>query len=369
MIGAGPAGVAVAGALARKGVPATILERGSVAESWRRRYDRVRLNTSSWMSHLPGAARPLVAYGRFPARDELVAYYEGYVRDRQLDLMQGVEVSRIDRTRDGWSLQLADGTPIEALGVIVATGKDHTPQIPDWPGREAFAGELVHAARYRNPAPYRGRDVLVVGVGNSGAEVGLDLAEGGARTVRLAVRTPPNITARTVAGVPTDVLGPVLRRMPVGLVDELAWMLQRRRFGDLRPYGLSRAPEGPYARLRRRGTIPTIDGGEFVSAVRSGVLEVVAGVERFTPTEVVLSDGRRLRQDAVIAATGYRAALEPLVGHLGVLDDRGRPAHHGPATHPTAPRLHFIGFTDVISGNLRETRLVARQIARRVARG
>lgn len=367
MIGAGPAGLAAAGAMARRGISATILEQGAIAESWRRRYDRVRLNTSSWMSYLPAAARPLIAGGRFPARLQLVEYYERYAADLGLEVRGRTRATRIVPGRRGWSLELAQGDEVRCSGVIVATGKDRIPIIPHWPGREAFQAQLLHAAAYRNAKPFRGCDTLVVGVGNSGSEIALDLVQGGARTVRLAVRTPPNITARTVAGVPTDVFGPVLRRLPVSLVDDLAWRLQRARFGDLRPYGLGRPPEGPYTRLRRRGTIPTIDAGAFVETVKTGAIEVVAGVDRLEREAVVLSDGTRLRVDAVIAATGYRAGLEPLVGHLGVLNDRGRPIHHGAATHPTAPRLHFIGFTDTLSGNIRETRLVARHIARAVS--
>jgi putative flavoprotein involved in K+ transport len=368
IIGAGPAGLAAAGALSHRGIAVKVVERGRVAESWRRRYDRVRLNTSSWMSYLPGGSRRLVAYGRFPSREDLIDYYERYARETGFDVVENTEVTRIDRGSGGWVLQVAGGEAVTAPGVIVATGKDHTPVVPDWPGAGHFRGELLHAAEYRNPQAIRGRDVLVVGAGNSGSEIALDLVEGGARSVRLSVRTPPNISARTVAGVPTDVFTPVLRRLPVPVVDRAAWLVQRRRFGDLSPYGLPRAPEGPYARLRRRGTIPTIDGGEFVGAIRSGAIRVVAGVERLEPGAVVLAGGERVVVDTLIAATGYAAALEPLVGHLRVLDRRGRPTHHGPAEHPAAPRLHFIGFTDPLSGNIRETRLVARELARTISR-
>ena len=82
--------------------------------------------------------------------------------------------------------------------MVVATGYNHTPFMPDYPGKDGFEGELVHASDYRNPEPYRGRDVLVVGSGNTGAEIAVDLVEGGARRVRLAVRTPPNIVRRQV---------------------------------------------------------------------------------------------------------------------------------------------------------------------------
>lgn len=364
IVGAGPAGIAAAGALARRGAQPLLVERGDVAASWRARYDRVHLNTSTWFSHLPGEPFPL-RVGRFPSRDELVAYYERYVQRRGLEVRRNTEVLRVVPADQGWALETAD-EPVYARRVVVATGKDHTPIFPAWPGREGFTGELLHAAAYRNASQYRGQEALVVGVGNSGCEIALDLSEGGATRVRLAMRTPPSLTRRSVAGIPNDAFAIGMRPLPPRFVDELAWWVQRRSFGDLSAYGFTRPPEGVYTRLRRKGTIPTIDTGTFTRAVRHGRIEVVAGVERFEGKDVVLADGSRLSPGLVVAATGYRRNLEPLVAHLGVLDGDGRPLVHGPETHPRAPALHFIGFTDPISGNIRETRLVAKRLARSV---
>ena len=281
-------------------------------------------------------------------------------------MLRDTEVQRVIRAGSTWVLQTRNRT-LRAGRVVVATGKDHTPVIPAWPGKAGFTGELVHAAAYRNASPYRGADVLVVGTGNSGSEIALDLAEGGAEHVRLAVRTPPNLTRRSVAGVPNDVFAIAMRPLPPRLVDELGWWMQRFSFGDLSAYRFTRPPEGVYTRLRRHGTIPTIDGGGFVRAVKAARIETVAGLARFDASHVVLDDGTRLSPALVVAATGYRPNLEPLVGHLGVLDPKGRPLAHGPRTHPRAPDLHFIGFTDPISGNIRETRLAARELARYTA--
>ena len=90
---------------------------------------------------------------------------------------------------------------------------------PSTPGRDGFEGELTHASKYRNPEPYRGRDVLVVGGGNTASEIAVDLVEGGARRVRLAVRTPPNIVRREVGPTPNQVMAVVLRRLPPRVVD------------------------------------------------------------------------------------------------------------------------------------------------------
>jgi putative flavoprotein involved in K+ transport len=114
--------------------------------------------------------------------------------------------------------------------------------------------------------------------------------------------------------------------------------------------------------------IPIIDVG-LVAALRAGRVEVVSAVEGFDGQSVLLHGGGSIQPDVVVAATGYRAALEPLVGHLGVLDDRGVPRAHGPAEVAEVPGLHFIGFSNPPTGNLREMDIDARRIARRVARG
>jgi hypothetical protein len=112
--------------------------------------------------------------------------------------------------------------------------------------------------------------------------------------------------------------------------------------------------------------IPIIDVG-LVSALRAGRVEVVAAVEGFDGPSVRLRGGASMRPDVVIAATGHRPSLEPLVGHLGVLDEHGLPREHGEAPAPGASGLHFVGFSNPPTGNLREMSIDARRIARRVA--
>jgi cation diffusion facilitator CzcD-associated flavoprotein CzcO len=238
IVGAGPAGLAAAAELGRRGIRALVLERAdAVAASWRGRYDRLRLNSSRWTSQLPGA-RYARGTGVFPPRDEVVRYLEEYASSRALDVRFDTRGERIDRDGDAWRLRTSTGDVV-ARHVIVATGYDHTPHIPDWPGREAFSGRLLHASDYRNPAAFRDADVLVVGSGCSGMEIAYDLATGGAARVRLAVRTSPNILLRTA-------IGPVLGRLVLKLGDERADKVmraaQRRTVGDLEPYGLPIPP-------------------------------------------------------------------------------------------------------------------------------
>ncbi|MFB0631742.1 flavin-containing monooxygenase [Streptomyces sp. AB3(2024)] len=368
VIGAGPGGLAVAAALRARGVRAVVVEKsGSVGASWRGHYERLRLHTTRRLSALPGLAIPR-RFGRWVARADVVRYLEKYAEFHALELVTGVEVTRIERAADGegWTLHASGGRMLAAGAVVVATGFNHTPALPDWPGREGYTGRLLHAAAYREPGPYAGQDVLVVGVGNTGAEIAVDLVEGGAARVRLAVRTAPHIVRRSTAGWPAQRTGILVRRLPVRFVDRLGALVARASVPDLSAYGLPRPSAGLYSRVRQ-GAIPVQDVG-LIEAVRRGRVEPVAAVAALDGAGVVLADGTRITPDAVIAATGYGRALEGLVGHLGVLDGRGRPLVHGPRTPAGAPGLYFTGFTNPISGMLRELARDAERIAKALSR-
>jgi putative flavoprotein involved in K+ transport len=361
VIGAGSAGLATAAMLQRSGEDVVVLERGDVGAAWTTRYDRLHLHTVRWLSGLPGYRIPR-AFGKWPARDRVIQYLHAYAQLNELDVRTGVDVQRLDRSAGGWAIETSGGV-LEATRVVVATGQSNVPFIPDWPG--AFTGELVHSADYRNPAPYAGKRVLVVGAGNSGAEIAVDVADGGAAEVWLSVRTPPSIVRRDTLGLPSQVLGIATARLPAAAVDRIAATLRRLSIPDLRPYGLS-APARPYSDFLRRHVIPILDVG-IVDAVRSSRVGVVGALERFEDGQAVLADGAHVDPDTVIAATGFLPGLEPLAGHLDVLDERGEPLVHGSEEHPNAPGLHFVGYAVTLGGAFRMAGIEAKQLARHVA--
>src|SRR3954454_8766181 len=364
VVGAGPGGLAAAAMLRRAGVDVLVLERSdAVAASWRSHYDRLHLHTVRWLSHLPGYRIPR-RFGRWVARDDVVRYLEEYAAHHELDVRTGTAVTRIDRAASGWVLRSPAGD-VGAAAVVVATGHNHTPHLPAWPRADGFSGELLHASGYRHAQPFAGRRMLVVGCGNTGAEIAVDLVEGGAREVAISVRTPPHIVLREKYGVPSLALGVLFRHLPPRVFDRIAAAVRRVDIGDLSAYGLPAPKDGLYERVLRDDAIPLVDVG-FLAALKGGDITVVPGVDGFEGDYVLHADGMPRPADVVIAATGYRQGLEPLVGHLGVLSPDGRPTVRRARTHPAAPRMWFTGYTNPISGMFRELGIDARHIARAV---
>ncbi len=363
VVGAGPAGLATAAMLKAEGVRTVVLEQSTgVGTTWQGHYDRLHLHTARTLSQLPDLGFPR-RYGRWVPRDGVVSYLEAYTDHHGLEIRFDTTVRRLEPREGGWLLDIEPGDPIAVERVVVATGYNRRSFLPAWPGRDDYRGEILHASAYRNAAPYRGKEVVVVGAGNSGAEIAVDLVEGGAAAVRLSVRTPPQVFPRQALGIPSQAIGICLPHLPVAVGDRIAALLQRVFVGDLTRFGMPRPEARPYSDYLERNAVPLLDVG-MIRLLKRGELEVVGAVDALDADGVVLADGSRVRADAVIAATGYRRDLEPLVGHLGVLRADGLPLVHGADTHPDAPGLHFAGFTNPITGNLRELGIQARGIAR-----
>ena len=360
VVGAGSAGLATAALLQEGGLRPLVLEAGpEPGAAWRERYDRLHLHTPRLLSGLPGLRIPR-RYGRWVARDDLIEYLHDYTAVHDIDLRVDCKVERL---APSWTLHTSDGE-IHADHVVVATGYNGAPFVPAWPGRESFTGELVHSSQYRSPASYRGKDVLVVGAGNSGAEIAHDVVDGGAARSRLSVRTPPQIVRRATLGVPAQLLGMAIRKLPPHWVDPFTMWQRKVAIPDLTAQGLPRPRHGVRTAFLSTGTTPILDVG-IVDAVRRGRVEIVAAVEGFDSAHVLLADGSRIAPDVVIAATGFRAGLDGLVGHLDVLGPRGLPKQTD--GEPALPGLWFVGFTPTLGGQLREGSIAARKVAAALA--
>lgn len=363
IVGAGPAGLAVAACLRRAGISFALLEQTRhVGAAWHGHYRRLQLHTDKARSALPYLGFPK-SDPRYPSREQVIAYLDAYAGHFGLAPRFGQRVVSIEPTEAGWRTMTAD-TLYRSSCVVVATGYNRLPNLPSWPGQHSYRGAVVHSSSYRDAASYRGRRVLVVGFGNSGGEIAIDLWEHGAHPV-LAVRSPVNIIPRDLLGLPLLAIAIPLSRLPDRLADALTAPVQWLRFGRLARLGLSKPPYGPFRQVWRTGKIPLIDVGT-IELIRRGHVAVRAGIERFTRDGVVFTDGCGEQFDAVVLATGFRPAVDEFMGPADrVTDGSGAPLASG---RPAAlPGLYFCGFRVSPAGMLREIAREAVQIARDIA--
>jgi putative flavoprotein involved in K+ transport len=371
VVGAGAAGLSVAALLKRRGFDPLLLERSAqVAASWRSRYESLRLNTPRITSTLSGYRMPR-RYGRWPTRDSVVEYLEEYARRHALRIRFDHELRRVDREGDGWLLDTSAGEFRARFGVI-ATGHDAEPKLPSWPGAEDFPGELIHAATYKNPDPFTGKNVLVVSARNTGSEISHELATAGGCRVWTSMRTAPSVVPREwPSGMPLNYTTVALDLLPDLVIDQAGFLMQRVIYGNLARHGIPRAPIGAQTATKKLHVSALVDSG-FVRDVKEGRVQLVANVERFDGADVVLADGTRLQPDVVIAATGYERNLPLIAGHLGVLDEFGLPSLDGEPLrardHPRAPGVFFNGYYTTTAGQLRFMRIDGRRVAREIAR-
>jgi cation diffusion facilitator CzcD-associated flavoprotein CzcO len=362
VIGAGPAGLACAAAMGGLGLSVAILEKADkVGSVWRRHYDRLHLHTDKAHSGLPGLPMP-AGYPRYPSREQVVEYLEAYAAHFGLRPLFNSTVSAVQREGAGWRVATRRKT-FRSPAVVVATGWADSPHIPSWPGAGRYAGLIGHSSTYRNAAPYAGQRVLVVGYGNSGGEIALDLAENGV-DVALAVRGPVQILPRELFGLPILTWAIAQSHLPAAVADFINAPAVRFAIGSVKGLGLEIAAKGPRRMIEEDRRVPLLDVGTL-AAIRRGAIQVRPGIERFTADGVVFADGRAERFDAIVLATGFRPDLRPLFPQVhGVLDETGMPVATGRAT--PEPGLFFCGYIPSATGQLREIGIEAQRIARLV---
>jgi putative flavoprotein involved in K+ transport len=364
VVGGGASGLSAAGALARRGIKAVVLEEDKeLGGTWARRYDRLHLHTVRGFSGLAHYSIPR-RYSKYLSRDEFVEYLGEYARQLDLSVVTGCPVQKVRVESDRpstWTAVTARGD-WHCRAIVIATGQYRVPILPKWGGRETYRGDLVHSSRYTSGLPYRGKRVLVVGAGNSGTEIATDLAENGAARVALSIRTPPPIVPRDPFGMPVQRTGILLSFLPAALADRFARLTARIVLGDLTRHGLRTPLWMPYSARR----VPVIDVG-FVGALKERRVEIRPALARLTATEAVFEDGSTEPFDAIIAATGFSTGLHELLDAKEVLNDSDEPLER--SGEPTArPGMFFIGYTHSLRGHLFEANLASRRLARNVER-
>ncbi|MDX8433513.1 MULTISPECIES: NAD(P)/FAD-dependent oxidoreductase [Mesorhizobium] len=353
IVGAGPAGLAVGACLRRAGVDFLMLEKAAeVAPAWRRHYRRLHLHTVKSFSSLPFVPFPS-DHPRYVPREKVVAYLDAYAERFELRPRFGVTVDSIRRDKDGFRIEIGSDA-LTARHVVVASGNNAEPIVPSFPGIETFKDKVLHSADYTEAAPFIGRKVLVIGMGNTGAEIALDLAESGAHPT-LSVRKGVHIVPRQLFGVPIQMVGIASRPMPQGLNDRMFPIILDLALGKLEKYGIVRPKEGILKQIDA-GRIPVIDVGT-VAAIKAGRIKVAPDIKRFGERGATFVDGRQEEFDAVILATGYR----PSYGNF--LPAELRPQKSGVNARASELGLYLVGFHNPVTGLLREIGLEAMAVA------
>ena len=367
IVGAGPAGLASAACLAQRNIPYTVIEAGPhVGARWRTHYDRLSLHTTKAYSTLPGLSFPCEV-GTYPSRSEVIAYLAAYAAQFGIKPRFSERLERACRSdaanresEPGWDIQTSSQR-YRARQLIVATGLNRAPVRPVWPRQELFRGRIVHSADYQSGASFSGQRVLVVGMGNTGAEIALDLREHGAR-VCLSVRSAQNILPREFLGTPMQVTSMRTAFLPVAVRDAMGRLTSRMAFGDLTPYGLPAPTYGPATEMLKYGRTPVLDIGT-VASIKAGDIEVLPAIETFSASGVTLRNGATREVDAVVLATGYHSGLEELLDAPELVDRTGRPTQYARAQR----NIHFIGYRNSLTGLLRQIGVEAERVARAIA--
>lgn len=362
IIGGGSSGLSVAGALKQYGLDATILDKDEqTGDVWRQRYERLHLHTIKGLSH--SAYKKIDdALPRYVPKDQFADYLSDYAKHFDLDIHHNCTVTRISKNDSGYIVETADGNNWHAEHCIIATGINREPFTPDWNGKESYEGKLTHAINYQSGKDYVGHRVLVVGIGNTGAEICADLIESGATYVANSIRTFPMIVNRDPLGIPVHVWGVVLFPFPTAFKDWLVNLIAKIELGDLSPYGIQ-APEWQIFSDKR---IPMIDVG-YIHQVKRGNIVIKPDIKHLTATGVEFVDGSAEDYDSIIAATGYRTGLEKILDIPDVIDDDGTlTAPNGEETIHKG--LWFVGLVNSPAGVLMAARIQSRKIAKAIAR-
>jgi len=368
IIGGGAAGLSTAASLAKHGIRSTVIDRNDqIGDSWTRRYKSLRLHTIrrySGLAHYPiPGDRP-----RYLSKDEYAAYLKEYAKVFELDVSLGELVNAVQQSSGNtgameWEVVTNRGTR-RAGTVVIATGHYAEPFMPTWEGVKRFSGVLLHSAEYIEASAFSGQNVLVIGLGNSGAEIAAELAARGAASVSVSVRSvPPIVTREMFKIIPVQLFGIALTPVEMPRVlDCIGTALRRISIGDLTVYGLGQAEWGPFTARK-----PAVIDAGFVKQLKQGRVAIRPEIARFDETGVIYADGKRDALDVVISATGFRTGLDRILRVPGIVDGTGQHCLRsgGPAS---APGLYFVGFDETIRGHLFEINRESKQIAVEIKR-
>ncbi|KAE8681742.1 putative indole-3-pyruvate monooxygenase YUCCA8 [Hibiscus syriacus] len=309
IIGAGPSGLATAACLREQGVPFVVLERAEcIASLWQKRtYDRLKLHLPKQFCQFPKMSFP-EDFPQYPTKRQFIEYLESYAKNFGINpkFNECVQLARYDKTSGFWRVKTvvtsgSNKTEFEYIcrWLVVATGENAERVVPDIDGLDEFGGEIIHACDYKSGEKFQGKKVLVVGCGNSGMEVSLDLCNHNA-SPSMVVRSSVHVLPREIFGKSTYELAfLMLKWLPIWLVDKLL----------------------------------------------SGDISAVPEIKRFTRGQVELVNGEKIDIDLVVLATGYRSNVPCWLQEGEFFSKNGFPKAAFPNGWKGNGGLYAVGFT------------------------
>ncbi|KAL9431226.1 hypothetical protein AB3S75_026415 [Citrus x aurantiifolia] len=354
IVGAGPSGLATAACLRDQGVPFVMLERAEcIASLWQKRtYDRLKLHLPKQFCQLPKLPFP-EDFPEYPTKRQFIQYLESYAEKFEINprFNECVQSARYDETSGLWRVKTASSagstkTEFEYIcrWLVVATGENAERVMPGIEGLADFGGEVIHACDYKSGEKYKGKKVLVVGCGNSGMELSLDLSNHNA-SPSMVVRSSVHVLPREILGKSTFELATLMIKwLPLWLVDKILLILAWFILGNTESYGLKRPSMGPLALKNTMGKTPVLDIGAL-KKIRSGDINVVPGIKRISCGQAELINGEKLDIDAIVLATGYRSNVPSWLQESEFFSENGFPKAPFPHGWKGNAGLYAVGFT------------------------
>ncbi|GLU09859.1 hypothetical protein SLE2022_266980 [Rubroshorea leprosula] len=352
IVGAGPSGLAVAACLKERGVPSLILERENcIASLWQRKtYDRLRLHLPKQFCQLPLMPFP-DHFPTYPTKQQFLAYLKAYRHHFGLEPVfnRTVVSAEFDSGCGFWGIKAKgpkqEETEYVCRWLIVATGENAEEVYPQIEGMSDFGGPIVHTSSYKTGKMFCGKTVLVIGCGNSGMEVCLDLCNYNARP-SLVVRDSMHVLPQKMLGRSTFGLAMwLLKWFPIRLVDKFLLLLSNWILGDTAKLGIHRPKVGPLELKNLTGKTPVLDVGTLAK-IKTGIIKVCPGVKRLTYCAAEFVNGVMEKFDAIILATGYKSNVPQWLKETCMFSEKdGFPRKPFPNGWKGESGLYAVGFT------------------------
>ncbi|XP_055831172.1 probable indole-3-pyruvate monooxygenase YUCCA8 [Solanum dulcamara] len=351
IVGAGPSGLAVGACLKEQGIPFVILEKSDcIASLWQKKtYNRLKLHLPKQFCQLPKFPFPQ-HYPEYPTKKQFIDYLESYARKFDINPMfnECVQFAKYDQSCKLWRVKTIspNGLEVEYIcqWLVVATGENAEKVVPNIEGLKEFGGEVIHACDYKSGEKFSGKKVLVVGCGNSGMEVSLDLCNHNAQP-SLVCRSSVHVLPREIFGKSIFELAMFMMKwLPLWLVDKILLILTWFILGNIEKYGLKRPKIGPLELKNTQGKTPVLDIGAL-EKIRSRKINVVPGIKRFSCGTVELGNGEKLEIDSVVLATGYCSNVPFWLKESEFFSKNGFPKAPFPNSWKGKSGLYAVGFT------------------------